>query len=531
MARRVSRSEQTHMKLRDALGPFEDFLRQRLIGDAHRAVLLRILKQHLFPRLGSRLLHGVDIRRRLPSLIASLALPVADLRYALNNFHRYVSTRRHLGSLGEVIDRFLRHARRRGRTLGSLGRHRTALGRLSSFVAAECELGPRSRPAIEEACREIHAERDNCRSSAVRHFGSFLAMNGHLGDPPTPSSKLPAAEQRLVRRIPEADHSPGLDGALSRYLRELRDERQLSLPHILNVQARCTRFLRDMEERGRRRPREIRREDVAAYRDRSVAAGITRTYKDLSILRGFFGFLARRGEVDDNPVEGVSAKIQPRTPRTALTLPELQALLAAPEQDLLRLPLMAGTPSARVRRRFLALRDRAALALLAETGVRPSELLSLTVDDIQAVPGMLRIEGKGSRATPKRSRCAYLESRVVLQALRDYLAVRPIGPHRALLLSAQAEPLALCTLVLIVARRARQAGLRRPVRPYDLRVTFASRLVARGADLFALRVLMGHDDIRTTLSLYTALSLEEVREVWRETNPLAPPPPRPGDRT
>jgi integrase/recombinase XerD len=143
--------------------------------------------------------------------------------------------------------------------------------------------------------------------------------------------------------------------------------------------------------------------------------------------------------------------------------------------------------------------------------------------DVDLTRGVVTVRGKGSRTSSVRMRQAYVETRELLDALRAYLAIRPVGPVAALFLSHQNAPLEGYALVHIVQKRARQAGIPRSVRPYDLRVSFASRLVVRGADPFALRVLMGHDTIETTFGLYTSLSLEEVRNVWRETNPLTPP--------
>ncbi len=530
MARGMSDRAEAAMKLREAITRFEDFLRHRLLGVRHHSVLMGKLRRQVLPLLGRRLLRGAALRRRLDDLIETLALPVATQRYALDGFRRFVRSRKSLGLLGEVVDRYLLALRRCGRGPGTLKLHRTALVHLVDLVAAETEVTPPSSGILVSTLQEVIARRAHHLSAAARHLLSFLVDEGMVVAEALPFRKTPLPERRLLRRIHDADRAAGLEGSLGRYLRELRDERQLSASHILDVQAQCATFVRDMKRRGRLRAQDVRRDDVAAYRDQALAAGITRTYKDLSLLRGFFAFLVRSGEVTENPVEGVRTKVPSRAPRTALTLPEIQALLAAPEQDLLRLPLSADPPAKRVLNRFVALRDRLAIALLIETGMRPSELLAITVDDIQDVPATLRVQGKGSRTTPKRTRPAYLESKTVLVALRDYLAARPVGPCRALLLNPRAERLTTCGLCAIIRRRARQAGIRRPVRPYDLRVSFASRLVARGADPFALRALMGHDDIRTTLSLYTKLTLEEVREVWKEANPLAPPPPRRGDR-
>lgn len=530
MARGLSDRTGAHMKLREALSRFEEFLHRRLLGDGHHAVLMGLFRHHVLPMLGGRLLGGAALRRSLDSLVEGLA-PSVDQRYPLNGFRRFVQGQRRLRSLGHVIDRYVAALRRRRRRLSTQKDHRAALVHLSRFVALEAELGPRCPAVLVRTLQEVVGRRAHHLSAVAHHLLSFLASEGLVVAEDLRPPKASRPEQRLDRRIAVADRALGFEGALGRYLRELRDERHLSLPHLLDVQARCLRFVHDMRRHGRHRPQDVESADVAAYRDRALAAGVTRTYKDLSILRGLFSFLTRSGELKENPVAGVGAKVPPRAPRSALTLPQLQALLAAPEQDLLRLPLSAAPPAKRLIDRFVALRDRLAIALLIETGLRPSELLSITIDDIQDVPSTLRVQGKGSRTTPKRTRPAYLESKTVLVALRDYMAARPLGPHRALLLNPRAEPLKPGGLCAIIRRRARQAGIRRTVRPYDLRVSFASRLVARGADPFALRALMGHDDIRTTLSLYTKLSLEEVREVWKESNPLAPQPPRRGDRT
>jgi len=513
------------VKLAATLRPFDAFLAARHISEFRRRLFAGIVVRHLFPAIGRHVTDVESLRDGFPAWPDALGdeLNVGE-RGALRGFAQYLQRARRPRVLADAIERYLLGLARRGRAYGTLKTHRRAVTKLARHFGAESRLDAIPIDALRAAFTELIARDNKDFICGAHHFADFLTAK-QLADAPLDLFRASSPrQQRLKQLIEVAERSSGFDAALGRYLRELRDERQLSLSHILSVQHRLLRFKDFVVEHGRCAPEDVGGDDIARYRDEAVDRGVTQFHKVLSDIRCFYRFLMRRGDVTHDPTHGVHAKVRARCPRKPLDLDDLRALLAAPLRDLDHEPLAAGDPATRKRGRLFAIRDHAILAVLIETGLRPAELVALTVDDLDLARGILHVRGKGSHDTAARERLAYLESDVTLAALRDYLALRPVAPHKQLFLSLTAMPLRAAMLCNIVGRRGKQAGLDRSVCPYDLRVSFASRLVVGGADPFALRTLMGHDNITTTFRLYANLSLDEVRAVWRDTNPLAPPP-------
>jgi integrase/recombinase XerD len=171
-------------------------------------------------------------------------------------------------------------------------------------------------------------------------------------------------------------------------------------------------------------------------------------------------------------------------------------------------------------------RDRAALETLYATGCRASEVVGLRPSDLDLKGGLARCVGKGNkeRWVPLGSRaidalCAYLTKD------RPHLITR--HPETATVLVARSgRPLSRIGLWRIVKQHARRADLRAEVSPHTLRHSFATHLLAGGADLRAVQELLGHSSIATT-QIYTRVELSRLREVHARFHPrsnLAEPP-------
>nr|WP_255673953.1 tyrosine recombinase [Komagataeibacter sp. FNDCF1] len=226
----------------------------------------------------------------------------------------------------------------------------------------------------------------------------------------------------------------------------------------------------------------------------------------LSCLKQYFLFLAREGLRPDNPAALLEApRLDTPLPRF-LSEGEVTDLLAAciPEPD--------ATP-ARRRRLLLA---RAALEILYASGLRISELLALPRRALDAAPGMMLVRGKGGRErmVPMSAR-----ARAAARALMDVDAGRKspfLFPGRG-----AARPMTRQGFDRILHDAALRAGLD-PARlsPHVLRHSFATHLLAHGADLRALQVLLGHADIATT-QIYTHVMLDRLRDAVAAHHPLS----------
>jgi integrase/recombinase XerD len=222
--------------------------------------------------------------------------------------------------------------------------------------------------------------------------------------------------------------------------------------------------------------------------------------RQVSAVRSFFKFLVREGILPASPVSEVKAPSIGRPLPKYLTVTEVEKLLEAPDRD---------TPE--------GMRDRAMLLLLYAAGLRASEVVTLRMENVEANAGFLRVLGKGGkeRVVPV--------AEAALDALREYQENgRPKFLKKkattALFLSRLGRPVTRQTLWNRIVRWSREAGIRTRISPHTLRHSFAGHLLAGGADLRAVQVMLGHADISTT-QIYTHVTPERLREVHRKHHP------------
>jgi integrase/recombinase XerD len=236
--------------------------------------------------------------------------------------------------------------------------------------------------------------------------------------------------------------------------------------------------------------------------------------RHLASLSTFFRFLVLEGGLEDNLAKLlVAPAVWDRLP-TVLNPAAVERLLAVPD---------TGTRLGR--------RDHALLETLYATGCRASEVVGLRPADLDLKSGLARCIGKGNkeRRVPLGSRAvAALE--VYLQRDRPTL----ISGQRnttTVFVSKSGRPLSRIGLWSIVKRSARSAGLPTAISPHTLRHSFATHLLAGGADLRAVQEMLGHASIATT-QVYTRVELSRLRQVHARFHPrshhpgdLAPPDP------
>ena len=156
------------------------------------------------------------------------------------------------------------------------------------------------------------------------------------------------------------------------------------------------------------------------------------------------------------------------------------------------------------------------------TGLRVSEALSLSVDDVRTDRGFVRVRGKGNK-----ERLAPL-SEAARERLVEYLRVRqemvPVlgggGDEQALFLGARGGPLSRREAQRIIARLAASAGIGQDVHPHTLRHSFATHLLQAGADLRSVQEMLGHSRLSTT-ERYTHLDLRRIMEIYDKAHPHA----------
>jgi integrase/recombinase XerD len=219
-----------------------------------------------------------------------------------------------------------------------------------------------------------------------------------------------------------------------------------------------------------------------------------------STLKRFYRYLLRENLIAADPTLNLDSPKLPRALPKTLT-----------EADVERLLDSADTSTS------LGLRDRAMLETLYATGLRVSELVGLKLTAVNLNDGVLRVTGKGNK-----DRLVPLGEEAV-QWLRRYLEeARPVLLARNLcdqvFVTARGSGMTRQAFWYLIKRRARAAGISRPLSPHTLRHAFATHLLNHGADLRVVQMLLGHSDISTT-QIYTHVARERLKQLHAQHHP------------
>ncbi len=162
----------------------------------------------------------------------------------------------------------------------------------------------------------------------------------------------------------------------------------------------------------------------------------------------------------------------------------------------------------------LGLRNKAMLELMYATGLRVSEVTSVTLNAIEFEAGFLRAIGKGNK-----ERIVPI-GREALASLRQYLAEgRPVSSHRPeIFLTQRGTPLSRKTIWAMIKKYARQAGIDHNITPHSLRHSFATHLLNHGGDLRVIQEMLGHADISTT-QIYTHVDQQRLKDTHYRFHP------------
>jgi integrase/recombinase XerC len=234
--------------------------------------------------------------------------------------------------------------------------------------------------------------------------------------------------------------------------------------------------------------------------------------RKLSAIRTFVKFLRREDLLEDDPSSLVAAPKKPQTIPAHLTIDEMSKLLEMPDSS---------NPLGR--------RDRAILELFYASGLRLSELVGLGIEDVNLSSRMVRVMGKGrkQRLVPFNKSTA--------DALRAWIKDRSAtgqtaegrgqtnharGASAPLFLNYRGGRLSTRSVDRLVRRYVGLCGAKFGISPHALRHSFATHLLANGADLRAIQELLGHARLSTT-QRYTHVNAAQLIEVYKKSHPRA----------
>lgn len=295
---------------------------------------------------------------------------------------------------------------------------------------------------------------------------------------------------------------------LERYLEFLMLEKGLSRNTLSAYENDLRRYLEHLGRRGvtgidAATPEHVR-SHISLLSELGLSpASISRA---LSSIRGLHTFALVERESTADPTENVQAPKKSRSLPEVLSLPEIEAMLAAPD-----VTDPTGNP--------YGFRDRALLETLYATGMRVSEARGLTGSQLLAELGLVRVVGKGNkeRIVPIGEVALEWIDRYRTEA-RPHLIVRGRPTGDALFLNSRGTMLSRNAIWKITKRYADEAGITSEVYPHVFRHSFATHLLEGGADLRAVQEMLGHEDVTTT-QIYTHVDREHLRQVHRSFHP------------
>jgi integrase/recombinase XerD len=265
-----------------------------------------------------------------------------------------------------------------------------------------------------------------------------------------------------------------------------------------------SRFLDDLAKNGVTSLNGATRKNILDHlmSEKARGLGANSLARHLVSVKVFFRYLAQEGLLSVNAAETMDAPRVWKMLPGVLTPKEIDRLFDAPD---LKTPL--------------GLRNRAVLELFYASGLRVSEMAGLQLTDLHFEERFLRCIGKGrkERVVPVAKSAARWVERYI-DEVRPQLTP---GPHeQAVFLSRRRQPMSRKTIWDMIKKCARAAGITKTVYPHTLRHSFASHLLANGAELRIIQEMLGHADIATT-QIYTHVDPDRLKGVHRQFHPRA----------
>lgn len=262
------------------------------------------------------------------------------------------------------------------------------------------------------------------------------------------------------------------------------------------------RYLDHLERHQKTIPDSILSHDISTFLAQERERGLAPRSRSrlLSSIRMFHRFLLIERYATVNPAATIESPRPLKKLPQFLNMQEVETLLACGKGN-----------------RPEDVRDRAMLELLYATGLRVSELVQLKLRELNLEVGYLMTVGKGSkeRLVPV-GMAACTRVREYIEQVRLIQDPEQSAPH--LFLSRLGQAMTRQAFWNIIKKRALEVGVRTSVSPHTLRHSFATHLLANGADLRSVQIMLGHSDLSTT-QIYTHVTRERLKQLHRALHP------------
>lgn len=222
--------------------------------------------------------------------------------------------------------------------------------------------------------------------------------------------------------------------------------------------------------------------------------------RKIASLRTFYGFLHQNGYITSNPAVELEAPKSERKLPNVLTMAEVEQLIEMPDH-----------------RTSIGKRDKAMIELLYATGIRVSELVALSLSDVNINMGYIRCKSQQkSRIVPMGS----MASKALDQYMHHGRCKLVTEDEEALFVNYYGKRISRQGFWKIIKQYTEALDVEHEITPHTLRHSFALHLIQNGADLKSVQEMLGHSDVSTT-QIYLEMSNAKIKEVYSKAHPRA----------
>lgn len=293
-----------------------------------------------------------------------------------------------------------------------------------------------------------------------------------------------------------------LEEIYERYIQYLLVEKGLSKNTVIAYSSDILQYIKFLKDRSISSPDEIDHFMIRAYlmelsrignKQRSIA-------RKLAVIRNFHRYMLKEEFSRRDPSVMVDSPKIRKTIPDVLNYDEISSIITAPDMS---------TP--------LGARDAAMIELMYASGLRVTELVTLTMNQIDLELGYIRIVGKGSkeRIVPIGDE-AREKVKYYIKYFREKILKGRKSPY--LFISWRGRRITRQSFWIRLKMYARSVGITKRITPHMIRHSFATHLLQGGADLRSVQMMLGHSDISTT-QIYTHITSERLREIHKKYHP------------
>ncbi|MGB8453771.1 MAG: tyrosine recombinase [Anaerocolumna sp.] len=294
-----------------------------------------------------------------------------------------------------------------------------------------------------------------------------------------------------------------MKAALQDFITYMSEVKKASINTIMSYQNDLTKLIRHLDNQNITDAGKISETSLNSYilnmeREGMSPATVSR---NIASMKAFILYLIKKGKLQDDPTERMHApKVEKKPPHT-LSTEQINGLLEQPNTDTLK-----------------GIRDKAMLELLYATGIRVSELISITLEDINLKNRFLKCcHSSKERIIPFGN--------MAKQALENYFQkarTELIGKldTNICFTNLSGEPMSRQGFWKIIKSYGKNAGIQDDITPQILRNSFAVHMIDNGADIQSIQELLGHSDVTTT-QVYMQGRNRKVRDIYAQAHPRA----------